>query len=92
MTRYSQPVFSAVLHKEGHVADGKVEIKFKAWRARLSDLDQRLAPAVDVANKHVVFGHSVRRQILAKRRGAKQRRLLGELANPISIVFAGVMA
>ncbi|EHC44158.1 hypothetical protein LTSEHVI_5378 [Salmonella enterica subsp. enterica serovar Hvittingfoss str. A4-620] len=39
-----------------------------------------------------MFGHSVRRQILAKRRGAKQRRLLGELANPISIVFAGVMA
>ncbi len=39
--------------------------------ARLSDTDQHLAPAVDVANKHVVFRSFRRRQILAKRRGAQ---------------------
>ncbi len=68
----------------GHVADGKVEIKLKLRRAA-SDPDQRLAPAVDVANKHVVF-RSFRPRFSPN--AANSVACFGELANPISIVFA----
>ena len=71
--------------------NAEMVVELEARRARLGDLDQGIAPAVDIANKHVLFGQPFGGEVLAKRGGDKEVRLLGELGSPVLIVFARVV-
>ena len=81
----------AVLHQLSHVIDRKMKVELEARRARLGDLDQRLAPAKDIANVDVLFGEPGGGEVFAERRGAEPIGLLGEFTDPVGIVFARIM-
>lgn len=83
---------TAILHQRCHIGNAEVEVKLEAWRARLRHLDQRLAPAEDVADIHVLLRQPDGREILAKRRRDKQCRLVREIPRPLGVMLTGIVA
>ena len=67
-------------------------VELEARRAWLRHLNQGIAPAVDITDKHVLFGEPFGGEILAKRGGNEEVRLLGEFGFPVLIVFTRVVA
>ncbi|MNP51373.1 hypothetical protein D3C76_1456840 [compost metagenome] len=84
--------FTCRLQLRGHITDAKMVVKLKARRARLRDLNQRIAPAKNVADKDVFLGQTLGRQILTKCWRNKKLCLLGEFPRPVRVVLARIMA
>ncbi len=70
--------FSAVLHQLRHIIDRKMKVELEARRSRLGDLDQRLAPAKDIADINVLLGKPGGGEVFAERRRAEPLGLLGK--------------
>lgn len=47
--------FTRVLQLGRHILNAKMVVKFEARRARLGDLNQSIAPAINIANKDVLL-------------------------------------
>lgn len=68
----------AVLHQLRHITDRKMKVELEARRSRLGDLDQRLAPAKDIADINILLGKPGGGEVFAERRRAEALGLLGE--------------
>ncbi len=72
--------------------NAEMVVKLEARRARLGYLNQGIAPAVDITDKHVLFDEPFGGKILAKRGGNEELRLLRKLGFPVLIVLARIVA
>ena len=72
--------------------NAEMVVELEARRARLRHLNQGIAPAVDITNKHVLFGEPFSGEIFTKRGSNEEIRLLGELRLPVLIVLARIVA
>ena len=69
-----------------------MKVELEARRSRLGDLDQRLAPAKDIADINILLGEPGGGEVFAERRRAEALGLLGEFTHPVGIVFARIVA
>ena len=69
-----------------------MKVELEARRSRLGDLNQRVAPAKDIADIDVLLGKPGGGEVFAERRRTEPLGLLGEVTDPVGIVFARIVA